>query len=67
MLGIGGYFLIVDFPEQASKSWGFLSEHEASYIIATIEVDRDDAVVVPFKLGAYLKNALDLKVWGFAW
>lgn len=66
LAGIVSYFLIVDFPENSKKSWKFLSEREASYVVAVIERDRADAIPEPFRLGAYLKNALDLKVWAFA-
>lgn len=64
--GMIGYFLIVDFPENASKSWNFLTEKESAFVVARIQQDRHDAVVEPFSIGSYLKNALDLKVWGFA-
>jgi hypothetical protein len=67
LAGFAGYFLIVDFPELSKKSWRFLNEREASYIVARIQQDRADAIPLPFKVGPYLKNALDLKVWGFAW
>ncbi|KAE9366459.1 phthalate transporter [Stipitochalara longipes BDJ] len=67
LAGIAGYFLIVDFPELSKNSWKFLSKREAAYVVATIERDRADAIPKPFHVGAYLKNALDPKVWGFAW
>lgn len=66
MFGIAGYFLIVDFPEHASKSWKFLTPAESAFVVARIEKDRHDAIPEPFKLSSYLKNALDSKVWGFA-
>lgn len=66
LLGIVGYFLIVDFPENAVRSWAFLNERESAFIVARVQNDRNDAIPEPFQLGAYLKNALDLKVWGFA-
>jgi hypothetical protein len=62
-----GYFLIVDFPELSRNSWHFLNEREAAYVVARIEKDRADAIPEPFRIGAYLRNALDMKVWGFAW
>jgi MFS family permease len=65
--GIAGYFLIVDFPELAAKSWAFLTPAESEFVVARIEKDRHDAFVEPFHIGNYLKNALDLKIWGFAW
>lgn len=61
-----GYFLIVDFPEDAAKSLFFLNEAESRFIVARIEKDRHDVHLEPFNLGDYLRNALDLKVWGFA-
>ena len=64
--GTAGYFLIVDFPEFASKSWNFLTEREAAFVVARIEVDRHDAIPEAFNIRSYLANALDLKVWGFA-
>jgi len=58
--------MIVDFPELASKSWHFLSEKEADFIVARIEHDRHDIKLEPFSLGAYLRNSLDSKVWAFS-
>lgn len=66
VLGVAGYFLIVDFPEHAAKSYKFLNQSEADFIVARINKDRHDAVLEPFNLKSYLANALDLKVWGFA-
>jgi len=66
VFGIIGYFLIVDFPEFASKSYRFLNDREAAFVVVRIEKDRHDAIPEPFYLSVYLKNALDVKVWGFA-
>lgn len=70
LLGLAGYVLITDFPEQCmkKKTWGipFLSKDEAAFVVARIEKDRHDAIPLPFHVGSYLKNALDLKVWAFA-
>ncbi|RDW59665.1 MFS general substrate transporter-30 [Coleophoma cylindrospora] len=65
-LGIVAYFLIVDFPEHASKSWHFLSERESQFMVARIEMDRHDAIPTTFNIRAYLSNAMDLKIWAFA-
>jgi hypothetical protein len=68
--GVIGYFFIVDFPELCSNtSWSvpFLNEKEAAFVVARIEQDRADAIPEPFHITNYLRNALDLKVWGFAW
>ncbi|TAQ84640.1 hypothetical protein B7494_g7037 [Chlorociboria aeruginascens] len=66
VLGIFSYFAIVDFPEISPKSWHFLSQKEADFIVARIEHDRHDVKVEPFSLGTYLRNGLDSKVWGFS-
>lgn len=65
-MGIGAYFIIVDFPEDSPKSWHFLNEAEAAFVVARIDYDRDDTYVDPFSVGKYLRNALDSKVWAFA-
>jgi hypothetical protein len=68
-LALGSYFLIVDFPEESAHAGfqlKFLSEEESAFIVARIEKDRHDAIPEEFKIGPYLKNALDVKVWGFA-
>ncbi|CAM6084330.1 unnamed protein product [Calypogeia fissa] len=65
--GMFGYFLIVDFPELAAKSWRFLTPAESEFVVARIEIDRRDAIPQPFNIAAYLKNAFDAKIWGFAW
>ncbi|KAH7333082.1 major facilitator superfamily domain-containing protein [Rhexocercosporidium sp. MPI-PUGE-AT-0058] len=64
--GILSYIIIVDFPELSPKSWHFLDKKEAAFIVARIEHDRNDIEVEPFVLGAYLRNALDSKVWAFS-
>ena len=66
LAGIAGYFLIVDFPELSKKSWRFLNQREAAFVVARIQEDRADAIPTPFAIIPYLKNGLDLKVWGFA-
>jgi hypothetical protein len=68
-LALGSYFLIVDFPEEAAHvgfQLKFLTEEESAFIVARIEKDRHDAIPEQFKVGLYLKGALDVKVWGFA-
>ncbi|KAJ5553764.1 hypothetical protein N7494_003142 [Penicillium frequentans] len=60
------YFLIVDFPEEAQKSWKFLQEDEIKAVIDRLNRDRQDVTTSPFKLGSYLRNALDWKIWFFA-
>ncbi|KIW57782.1 hypothetical protein PV05_02342 [Exophiala xenobiotica] len=68
VMAIVSFLFIVDFPELSTRSFGlkFLNEEEAAFVVARIEKDRHDAIPEDFKLGKYLKHALDLKVWGFA-
>ena len=68
IIGLGAYLTIVDFPELSTKSFGlkFLNEKEAAFVVARIEKDRHDAIPEEFHMGKYLRNALDLKIWGFA-
>jgi MFS family permease len=61
-----GFLLLVNFPQEAHKSWRFLTGKEEAYIIRRINKDRQDADKEAFALGKFLKPALDLKVWGFA-
>lgn len=58
--------MIVDFPELSPKSWNFLNEKEAVFIVARIDQDRHDIKLEPFFLGKYLRHGLDSKVWGFS-
>ncbi|KAL4995732.1 major facilitator superfamily domain-containing protein [Aspergillus recurvatus] len=66
VLGLGSYIILVDFPEQSPKSWNFLNESEAAYIVASIENDRSDVYAEPFTLKGYLRNTKDSKVWLYA-
>lgn len=69
VVALVGFVTIVDFPEHASRPWlglNFLSKQESDFVVARIEKDRKDAIAEPFRLGAYLRGALDLKVWAFA-
>lgn len=66
-IALAGYYLVVDFPEKATTSFGFLTESEAAFVVARIEKDRHDAIPEAFSVKKYLGAALDLKVWGFAW
>ncbi|KAL4939422.1 hypothetical protein BDV06DRAFT_225021 [Aspergillus oleicola] len=66
VLGFGSYLILVDFPEKSPKSWNFLNETEAAYIVSTIENDRSDVYAEPFSLRTYLRNGADSKVWLYA-
>lgn len=68
VIALVSFLFIVDFPELSHNSFGlkFLNKKEVDFVVARIEKDRHDVVVEEFILKKYLKNALDLKVWGFA-
>jgi hypothetical protein len=65
-LGIVGYWAIVDFPDKAHKSWKFLTEREAMFIIDRVNRDRGDARPEPFSIAKFFKGGADIKIWGFA-
>jgi MFS family permease len=70
LIGVIGWYYIVDFPELAAKpskmQKKFLEQDEVDFIVARIEQDRHDVVAEPFNLKKYCAGAMDLKVWGFA-
>lgn len=66
VLGIAGYWLLVDFPDSKRKSWSFLKEKEKAWICARVNADRGDAKVLPFSLGNFLRAGLDWKIWAYA-
>ena len=66
IITIVGYFLLVDFLEDAQNSWRFLKPDELHIMIDRVDRDRGDARVTPFHLGNYLRQAADRKIWFFA-
>ena len=66
LIAFAGWFLLVGFPENAHKSWKFLSLEECAFIIRRVNKDRGDVHAEPFTLTKFLRPALDLKIWGFA-
>jgi hypothetical protein len=65
-LGIAGYWLLVDFPDQAHKSWKFLNQRETKFIMDRVNHDRGDVKVQPFSTKKFFSAALDIKIWGYA-
>ncbi|KAI0018970.1 major facilitator superfamily MFS-1 [Xylariomycetidae sp. FL0641] len=65
VLGIAGYWLLVDFPDSKRKLWGFLSERERAWVVKRVDADRGDVVAPKFELSKFLGAALDLKVWAY--
>ena len=67
LVGIAGYFSLVDFPEKAAtKSLSFLNPQECEFIIRRVNRDRGDALPEDFSFRRFFTPALDLKIWGFA-
>ncbi|KAL2216339.1 putative MFS transporter [Thermoascus aurantiacus ATCC 26904] len=64
-IGIVTYWWMVDFPENAQRSFYFLSESEALVATRRIQVDRDDVVPEPFSWSKVLVHFLDPKIYGF--
>lgn len=65
LVGLIGAFLIVDFPQKAHQSRGFLTAHELTCVMDMLEKDRKDTEDEQLNLRAFLTSALDLKIWGF--
>lgn len=66
VIGIVTYWWMVDFPENAQRSFMFLNEEETKVAVARIQRDRSDVLPTPFSWAEVLKHFLDLKVYGFA-
>ncbi|KAJ6438107.1 transposase-like protein [Purpureocillium lavendulum] len=67
VIAFAAYILVLGFPDNDDGALGFhLSEKEAAFVVARIELDRQDVTPEKFRIGEYLSHALDLKIWGFA-
>jgi MFS family permease len=66
ILGFASYFLLVDFPDKAHKSWKFLTEREAKFIIDRVDRDRGDAAPQAWSASKFFSAGLDLKIWAYA-
>lgn len=64
-IGIITYWWMVDFPENAQKSFYFLSESETRLATQRIKDDRDDLIPEPFSWSNVLVHFYDLKLYGF--
>lgn len=60
------FWVLVDFPDKATKSFKFLNTEEVEYVVACIEDDRKDVIPEPFSWRDYLSNALDVKIWMYS-
>ncbi|XDG01052.1 hypothetical protein ABKA04_000667 [Annulohypoxylon sp. FPYF3050] len=66
VLGFMTYFWIVDFPEEAHRSFWFLTPEEQDLAVSRINADRKDVKPDPFSWGKVFMHARDPKVYGFA-
>ncbi|KAK4143042.1 general substrate transporter [Dichotomopilus funicola] len=66
LLGIAGYWLLVDFPDATRKNWSFLGQREREWICARVNADRGDVKPQPFSLAKYLGAGTDIKIWAYA-
>ncbi|KAI1769903.1 putative MFS transporter [Hypoxylon cercidicola] len=66
VIGLVTYFWMVDFPEEAHRSFWFLTPEEQDLAVARINADRKDVQPDPFSWGKVFVHAKDPKVYGFA-
>lgn len=65
-LGLITFFWMVEFPENSSRSFWFLSPHETAVVVARIDRDRGDVKPLPFSWRSIFAHGKDPKAWGFA-
>ncbi|OHW97753.1 major facilitator superfamily transporter [Colletotrichum incanum] len=66
VLGLAGYWLLVDFPDSKRKDWSFLGERERAWIVARVNRDRGDAHMPAFNLRRFLGAGADWRIWAYA-
>jgi MFS family permease len=66
LVGIAGYWLLVDFPDSPRKNWAFVGQRERDWVVSRIARDRGDAKVEPFNLRKFLRAGTDWKIWCYA-
>ncbi|KAI1125051.1 major facilitator superfamily domain-containing protein [Nemania abortiva] len=65
LLGIAGYWLLVDFPDSDRKTWKFLSEKERAWVVKRVNADRGDAEAPKFQVSKFLGAGLDWRLWAY--
>ncbi|KAI1824947.1 major facilitator superfamily domain-containing protein [Xylaria intraflava] len=65
ILGIVGYWLLVDFPDSERKTWKFLSAKERAWVIKRVDEDRGDVEAPKFELSKFFGAALDWRIWAY--
>lgn len=66
LIAVIGFIFIVNFPDDAHKSWKFLNAREIRFVLARVNADRQDAVTEAWAWGKFLRPALDIKTWAYA-
>lgn len=66
IIGMIGYFALVDFPDKASKSLYFLTPREIAWAVRRVDHDRGDGVQEPFRWRPFLAAGLEVKLWLFS-
>lgn len=63
LLGIAGYWCLVDFPDSDRPSWRFLNDRERAWVVRKVNADRGDSHTPKFELRKFVSAGLDLKIW----
>jgi MFS family permease len=63
LLGIAGYWLLVDFPDSTRKSWSFIDERQRAWVVQRVNADRGDVKITAFSWSKFLGAGADLKIW----
>jgi MFS family permease len=66
LIAMIAFIFIVNFPDDAHKSWSFLNAREIRFVLARVNADRQDAVTEPWAWSKFLRPALDIKTWCYA-
>ncbi|KAI9934451.1 hypothetical protein MW887_000065 [Aspergillus wentii] len=66
VIGIVTYWWMIEFPENAHKSFYFLSEEETRLVSKRIQADRGDVAPDPFSWSKIFVNFLDPTIYGLA-
>ncbi|KAI0103817.1 major facilitator superfamily MFS-1 [Nemania sp. FL0031] len=65
VIGFGGYWLLVDFPDSDRKVWSFLNAKERAWVVQRVKADRGDSEVTSFDLRKFLGGAADWRIWAY--
>ncbi|KAI8625616.1 MFS general substrate transporter [Xylariaceae sp. FL1651] len=65
VIGFGGYWLLVDFPDSDRKVWSFLNDKERAWVVRRIKADRGDTQLSKFDLPKFLGGAKDWRIWAY--